>query len=118
MIGILVFVVGGFVFINSESTDTSGTDAQIMQGETQRVVLSQDGLNYKDIVAEAGRPIVISADSSVAGCLRSVVFTANGKKYSKYLKTSEDTLVLPSLSKGTYSYTCSMGMGYGKLVVN
>jgi len=118
LIGILIFVVGGFVFIKAKSVNIEGNEGQIITGEMQQVVLSQDGYNYKDTIAEAGRPLSISADSSVGGCLRSVVFNVKGKKYSKYLKSPQDTLQLPALSKGTYTFSCSMGMGYGKLVVN
>ena len=118
---IMILAVGGFVFANGKNGTTakvvSNEGQVIVQGQAQNVILSQSGYNYKDAAAEAGKPITISADSSVGGCLRSVVFNFNGKKYSKYLKTTEDTLELPALSKGTYSFSCSMGMGYGKLIV-
>ena len=117
---IMILAVGGFVFANAKNGTTAkvvSDEGQIVQGQMQKVVLSQNGYNYKDITAEAEKPITISADSTVKGCLRSVVFNFNGKKYSKYLKTPGDTLDLPALSKGTYPFSCSMGMGYGKLIV-
>ena len=117
---ILVLVVGGFIFVNGKNGATANVvsnGGQVIEGEMQRVVLSQEGLNYKDTIAEADKSIIISADGSVGGCLRSVVFNIEGKKYSKYLQTPEDTLELPALSKGTYPFSCTMGMGYGKLIV-
>ncbi len=114
---ILLVVVGFIVFSNMDVTKPDSQNP-INLGNAQEVVLSQDGLNYKDVYAEAGKPITISADSSVRGCLRSVAFNIEGKKYVKYLKSSSDTLMLPALEKGTYSFSCSMGMGFGKLVVN
>ncbi len=117
---IIIIVMGGFVFIKGKSgvtADVVSIDRQIQKGQVQRVILSQEGLNYKDTTAQASRPITVSADSSVKGCLRSVVFNINGKKYSKYLRTQEDTIELPALAKGIYSFSCSMGMGYGKLNV-
>lgn len=118
IIGILalVAVVVGFVFLsgNTESTPITGN---VVAGEMQKVVLSQDDLNYKDVRVQAGKPITLSADSSVTGCLRSVVFNIEGKKYSKYLRTTSDSVELPALSKGIYSFSCSMGMGFGKLIV-
>ncbi|PIN95091.1 hypothetical protein COU53_01170 [Candidatus Pacearchaeota archaeon CG10_big_fil_rev_8_21_14_0_10_30_48] len=119
-IAIFVLVVGGFVFVNGKNGVTANVvsnDAQVVQGQMQQVVLSQNGYNYKDATAQAGKPISLSADSSVGGCLRSVSFNIEGKRYSKYLRTSEDTLELPALPKGTYNFACSMGMGYGKLIV-
>ena len=117
---ILILVIGGFVIVNGKNGTTSNVvsnGGQVIQGQMQQVILSQNGFSYKDATAIAGKPIIISADSSVGGCLRSVAFNLDGKRYSKYLRTPEDTLELPALSKGTYSFSCSMGMGYGKLVV-
>jgi len=117
---VMILVIGGFVFVNGKNVATANVisgGGQVVQGQMQQVVLSQDGYNYKDATAQAGKPISLSADGSVGGCLRSVVFNVDSKKYSKYLRTPEDTLELPALSKGTYPFSCSMGMGYGKLVV-
>ena len=116
---LLVLVAGGFFFLSGNSVNGNAVSegGQVLPGETQRVVLSQDGYNYRDIAVEAGKQIVLSADNSVGGCLRSVVFNFDGRKYSKYLRTPEDTLELPALSKGTYPFSCSMGMGLGKLIV-
>lgn len=83
----------------------------------QTLVIRQVGLGYADIVAEAGRPIQVRLDTSVQGCLRSVVFPLQGKRYSAYLRTPEDTLVLPALPAGTYPFSCTMGMGHGRLLV-
>ncbi len=114
---ILIVVAGFFVFSNMKNTDADFQDPVNLE-DIQKVVLSQDDLNYKDVYAEADKPISISADSSVRGCLRAVAFNIDGKKYVKYLKSSSDTLVLPALKKGTYPFSCSMGMGFGKLVIN
>ena len=119
---LLILIVGGFFFLKGENSVTNGNvvsaEGRVLQGEMQRVIISQDGYNYKDTTIEAGKPITLSADNSVSGCLRSVVFNIYGKKYSKYLKTPEDTIELPALTKGTYNFACSMGMGLGKLIVN
>ncbi|MEK6952595.1 MAG: hypothetical protein AABX29_06280 [Nanoarchaeota archaeon] len=116
----IVLIVGGFIFVNGKNGTTANVisdGGQVIQGQMQQVVLSQDGYNYKDTVAQAGKPITLSADGSVGGCLRSVVFNIDGKKYSKYLRAPDDTLELPALSRGTYSFSCAMGMGYGKLII-
>ncbi|MBI5803263.1 hypothetical protein HY448_01090 [Candidatus Pacearchaeota archaeon] len=116
----MILTIGGFVFLSGKDRVTSNSvpnAGQFINGEIQKVVLSKEGFNYKDATAQAGRPIALSADKSVVGCLRSVVVNAEGKRYSKYLQTPEDILELPALSKGTYTFSCTMGMGYGKLNV-
>lgn len=113
---LLIVVVAFFVFSSMDSYESQNIEPTF-NGDNQRVILSQDDLNYKDAYAKAGIPIEISADSSVGGCLRSVAFNLNGKRYLKYLKTESDTLILPALEKGTYPFSCSMGMGFGKLKV-
>src|SRR3989338_7579729 len=115
---VLVVLVVGFMYFGSGGTESAPITGNVVAGEVQKVVLSQDDLNYKDIVVQAGKPIVINADSSVTGCLRSPTFNFGGKKYSKNLRTNNDVLELPALEKGTYSFTCSMGMGRGTLIVN
>lgn len=122
MVMIIILVIAGwwFTFANGKSKTNSNVildDQQKFEGQIQKIILSQSGYNYKDISAKSGMPIEISADDSVYGCLRSAVFNINGKRYSKYLKTTEDSLELPALSKGAYTFSCSMGMGYGKLIV-
>ena len=115
---VLVLIVGGFVFVNGNKGITGNTVINSGQtsGSVQEAILSQSGYNYRDVTVSAGKPIVLSADNSVSGCLRSVVFNIDGKKYSKYLKTPQDTIELPALLKGTYNFACSMGMGYGKII--
>ncbi|OIO40499.1 hypothetical protein COT60_01705 [Candidatus Pacearchaeota archaeon CG09_land_8_20_14_0_10_30_9] len=116
MIVLLVFGLGSFL-IRDSGVSNKVDGGNFGSGEIQKVVLNQDRYNYKDAFVEAGKPISLSADSSVTGCLRSVVFNLDGKRYVKYLKTPKDTLELPALSKGIYNFACSMGMGYGKLIV-
>src|SRR3989344_8624484 len=110
IIAMIVLLLGIWMFTNSsDNVSTNNVQQDIIQGETQKVVLSQSGFNYKDSTVKAGKPITISADNSVTGCLRSVLFNIEGKKYLKYLQTSDDILQLPALSKGTYTFSCSMG---------
>jgi len=117
---VMVAIVGGFIAVNNKSPVNSNValnDVQIANGGAQKVILSQEGFNYKSVSAKAGKPISISADNSVYGCLRAPVFNLGDKKYYKYLKTQQDSLELPALLGGTYTFSCSMGMGFGKLIV-
>jgi len=119
LIGIfaLVALVVSFMYFGSGSTESAPITGNVVAGEMQKVVLSQTDLNYKDSIVQAGKPIAISADSSVAGCLRAPSFNFGGKKYTKYLQSTNDVLELPALEKGTYTFSCTMGMGRGKLIV-
>ncbi len=119
MVVVLIVASAFFVFSGLTPSVTGNVIADPSAGgDAQAIGLSQEGFGYIDVRAEAGKPIKISADSSVRGCLRSVAFNIDGKRYSKYLKTESDALVLPALEKGTYAFSCSMGMGRGTLNVN
>lgn len=113
ILGILIF--GCVWLINSSNAISSSEDSGEISGDFQNVVIGQEGYNYGNIEAIPGRPIKVSLDDSVSGCLRSVVFNIDGKRYTKYFKDSKDTLELPPLEQGTYSFSCTMGMAFGKL---
>lgn len=71
--------------------------------------------NYypSEVKVKAEKPVSISLENNVFGCLRSLTVKELG--IGKYLRKSTDTLdFLPE--KGVYTLSCSMGMGYGKIV--
>ena len=113
-----ILVVGGFIYFNSEKSEISTiTGNAINNLDVQKVVLSEKDLNYypSEIRVKANQPVSILLDDKVKGCLRS--FTIRDFGLSKYLKTAVDTLDFTPTEKGTFAFSCSMGMGYGKLVV-
>ena len=117
---IMTVLVGTFIFASGDNGITGNVvaqDPQVLPGETQRFVISQRDLNYypSEIKVQANKPVEISLDDSVGGCLRT--FTIRKLGVSKYLKSVSDKLVFTPTKKGTYTFSCSMGMGYGKLVV-
>ncbi len=121
-IGILVMIglAGAFIFAGGDKGVTGkviAEDPQALPGEMQKVVISQKDFNYypAEIKVRANQPVEIRLDKSVGGCLRS--FTIKELGVSKYLKSENDKLVFTPTKKGTYSFACSMGMGYGKIVV-
>mgnify|MGYP001569401262 CR=1 FL=1 len=115
----MVFLLGGFVFINSKENITGNVvqDPTTVREQTQKVVLSVKDYNYypREVRVKAGTPVEISLDSSVQGCLRS--FTIKDFGVSGYLKTPQDKLTFTPNKKGTFTFACAMGMGYGKLIV-
>ena len=120
LIALIVLAGGWFVF--SDEPPVTGNVVQdiqpnVMDGETQRVVLSMKDLNYypNEIRVKAGQPVSISLDESVTGCLRS--FTIKDLGVSKSVRTSQETIDFTPTKKGTYRFACVMGMGYGKIIV-
>ena len=120
LILIAIFIIAGgyFIYNNSDESVSSGVDsADNLAGTVQKVVISEKNLNYypNTIKVKSGQPVSISLDSSVTGCLRS--FTIKDLGVAKYLRSTSDTLNFTPTKKGTFTFSCSMGMGYGKLVV-
>lgn len=115
----LVIIVAGFVFLKPDNTMVADKviDSNIVQGEVQKVLIGEKDLNYypNEIRVKVGQPVSISLDSSVTGCLRS--FNINDLGVSKYAKTPSETIDFTPTKKGTFTFACSMGMGYGKLIV-
>ena len=115
--GILILlVIGGFVYLDSKETVT-GNSVQSLPGSVQKVVISEKDLNYypSEIKVKANQPVSISLDESVTGCLRS--FTIKEIGISKYVKTPAVTIEFTPTKKGTFKFACSMGMGYGTIIV-
>jgi len=116
---IILLVIGGyFVFANTgkENINVDKSGASELQG-VQKVVLSIKNLNYypNEIRVKANQPVSISLDKSVTGCFRS--FTIRDLGIYKSLPTPSDTVDFTPTKAGTYTFACSMGMGYGKLIV-
>lgn len=113
----LIAVAGFFLLANqSKNTQDSGAIGN-NNGNPQEVVLSMKNYNYypNTITVKANQPVSISLDESVRGCYRGLVIRDFG--ISKYLKTPQDTIVFTPTKKGTFRFSCSMGMGTGTLIV-
>ena len=122
---IIIIAIGGFVFANLENNQTgntvnnavSGNVAETNNGNMQKITLSMKNGNYypNTIKVKANEPVSISLDSSIRGCYRA--FTIRQLGIAKRLATPSDTLNFTPTQKGTYRFACSMGMGYGTLIV-
>ena len=114
---VLILIVGaGFFFLKSGNSQTNGNTAT-GNGEVQKIVISERNSNYypQTITVKVNQPVSISLDSSVQGCLRS--FTIKEFGVAKYLATPQDAVVFTPTKTGTFTFACSMGMGFGKLIV-
>lgn len=110
--------IGFFMFRGSGAPTTgAATDEGNDGAPAQAVTLSLKNGNYypQSVSVEAGKPVVIALDKSVTGCYRSLVIRGLG--VSAYSKSPGETVRFTPGKPGTYRFSCSMGMGYGTLVV-
>ncbi len=86
-------------------------------GDVQSVTLGVKRGNYypQEVRVRAGRPVALTLDASVYGCYRS--FNIRGLGVSQYSKSPRELVKFTPQKAGTYRFSCSMGMGYGTLIV-
>ena len=118
---LIVFAVGIFMFVNAsgDSKNNSATGNVVTGSNTdaQKITLSVKNYNYypNTITVKAGKPVSITLDSSVQGCLRS--FNIKDLGVRGYSQNPSQTIDFTPTQKGTFKFTCSMGMGYGTIIV-
>ena len=119
---VLIIIVGGFFVFSKGSESANGGegngDVINENGEdVQKITLGTKNLNYypNTLKVKEGKPVELTLDKSVTGCLRS--FTIKDFGISKYARTPEDKIVFTPTKKGIFTFACSMGMGFGKLIV-
>lgn len=108
------FLVNGF---NTE--DNTENNIYVGNGEVQRVDLTVKNYNYYPEVLNLkyGVPAEIIVDTNkVKGCLQAIVIPDFNVR--KYVTPSDNVIKFIPDKKGTFSYSCSMGMGYGQINVN
>lgn len=112
---IAVIAVAALVIVFAQGSTINGNVVSV--GEVQKVVIGAHGGQFypQTIVVKVGQPVELSLDSSVQGCLRD--FTIRDFGIRKYLATPQDVLIFTPQEKGEYSFACSMGMAFGKFVV-
>jgi len=121
--GILVLVAVAGFFILGAGAETSQKNSGTQNsgasgsGDFQKVTLSIKNYNYypNTVTVKEGQPVRIYLDATVSGCLRS--FTIKDFGIAKNLPTPNDYIEFTPDKKGTFRFACSMGMGYGTLIV-
>lgn len=141
-----VFVLVGFVFFaviigltNSQPTiDTSqnpiansnnnanpvlnqNNNTQFVSEENgkQIINLSFSGYNYSPNIfnVKVGKPVKIIADvQSLVGCYKSFTMPSLGVK--KIFTNEDNTIEFTPEKKGTYDFSCYMGMGRGQIIAS
>lgn len=118
---VLALLIVGILFYSSSSTiqtsSVSETTASLESGEIQRVTLSMRNANYypNTITVKANQPVELTLDGSVGGCFRS--FTVKDLGVQGLSRNPAEKIVFTPTKAGTYTFACSMGMGYGKIIV-
>jgi len=114
---IMVAIAGALVLKSPEGRDPVQGKVVSNDRGAQKISLSIKNYNYypQTITAKSGMPVEITLEHSVSGCFRS--FTIKGLGVSKYSKNPEDKIVFTPQKKGTYRFSCSMGMGFGTIII-
>jgi len=115
----LILLIGfGYLLLGkSENINNKNTGGVTLEGNIQKVTLGIKNYNYypNTIKVQAGQPVRIYLDKSVVGCYRGFVIKDFG--ISEYLKTPNDYVEFTPTKKGTFRFSCSMGMGTGTIIV-
>ena len=108
---IALIVFAGYFLMGKSGNETTANPTQNAQnGNAQKIVLSIKNYNYypNTITVKANQPVRIFLDSSVVGCYRGFVIRDFG--INKYLQTPNDYVEFTPTKKGTFRFSCSMGM--------
>ena len=109
--------VSGYFFLSGGEINPSGNFVVAGNNDAQKITLSMKNYNYypNTIKVMEGIPVEITLDNSVGGCFRSFVIKDFG--VSVYSKTPEEKINFIPNKKGTFRFSCAMGMGTGTLIV-
>lgn len=118
IVGIVV-LAGAILFLNSGDTITNGN--MVNNGNTgnaQKITLGMKNGNYfpDTITVKANQPVELTLDSSVVGCYRA--FTIRDLGVADLSNNPLDTIIFTPTKTGTFQFACSMGMGFGTIVVD
>lgn len=119
---VVIIIVIAFLikaaFGNSLSNNNLPVEQKIADNEIQEVTLSWGKFNYDPEVirVKANLPVRITADTvRLQGCFRA--FVSPGLGLQKYFNENDKILVFTPTNKGTFDFSCSMGMGKGTIIV-
>lgn len=95
-----------------------GTDQAVpVVNGVQVVNLAMKNYNYypETIIVKRGIPVKITMSDEVGGCYRSLRIPS--LNLSKVFSSESDYLEFTPTNTGTIPFSCSMGMGRGKIIV-
>lgn len=121
-VGILiafVFFAAANAYLGAPKTTVKvNTEVQAPSGDAQVINLSAQGIKYTpdQFTVKANQPVKIVANlATLQGCLKSFTIPQLGIK--KVFSNSDNTVEFTPTQKGTFDFSCYMGMGRGKITV-
>lgn len=113
---IVILVAAGAIFFWPRGNSNDGGTTVISE-DAQKITISMRNANYypQTITVKEGQPVALTLDKSVGGCFRS--FTVRDLGVSEYSASPNEPIIFTPAKKGTFKFACSMGMGYGNLIV-
>lgn len=113
---IVLVVLLGNMLMAGGNTKSSGK-VNVGSGDFQEIVVGMKDYNYypNTVNVKSGEPVRMYLDESVGGCFRDLTIRDIGAR--KYLASPSDYLEFQIDEPGSYRFACSMGMGYGTLIV-
>ena len=119
----LIIVIIGIFFLTLNSgaktlpQNTNEVVNSTINGEVQQITLSMKRGNYypREIRVKEGIPVVITLDKTVSGCFRA--FTLREFNVNKYSRNPSQTINFIPNKNGVFTFSCSMNMASGKIIV-
>lgn len=114
----IIALAGAILFLNSGDSVVNGSVVNNgNMGNAQHVALSMKNGNYfpNTITVKANQPVEVTLDSSVVGCYRA--FTIRDLGVADLSNNPSDTITFTPTKTGSFRFACSMGMGFGTIVV-
>ncbi|MEK6899044.1 MAG: cupredoxin domain-containing protein [Nanoarchaeota archaeon] len=110
---VALIVLGIFFYGSAQAPQTQ----EISTGDAQQITLSMKNGNYypNAITVKANQPVEVTLDNSVGGCFRS--FTVRELGVRGLSRSPSEKIRFTPTEEGTFTFACSMGMGYGQLNV-
>src|SRR3989344_6059622 len=112
----LIFAVKNS-FSKENNVNGNAVNDNIVNGEEQVVDLTVKGYNYypNTINLQYNVPAKIVVDTDkVKGCLQNIAIPEFNIR--KLVRQGDNVISFIPNKKGTFSFSCSMGMGFGKIV--
>lgn len=119
-----LFVIAGIVILLCALSITvtfavtsKAPDVSIQGGQAEQVVyIGMKGAKYTPeiIRVEAGKPVTLRNDGTIAGCGMYIIQRDLGINANF---AQSDSYTFTPTKKGTFRYTCSMGMYFGTIEV-